>query len=419
MLAVLPFENLTGDVGQDYFSDGFTEEMIARLGNIAPQRLGVIARTSVMFYKQARAPLDQLGRDLGVQYVLEGSVRSNPDRMRITAQLIRVKDQTHVWAQQYDRESKDVLAVQAEIAQAIADQIQLTLGKSRQPAARPARLLTAEYEAYEHYLRGRYVWNKRTPDGFERAIASFQQAIARNPKEARAYAGMADSYALMGNWGFAPKSEVLPKAREAALKALALDESLAAAHTSLALINEFYDWDWQTAEERFRRAIELDLNYATAHHWYAEYLAHQGRFDEALAEIERARELDPLSLIIAVDNGVVLYFARRYDQAIEQFRAVMAVEPNFPRVHMIVAAYAEQGRFAEALADIQEWRKGDDTPWAPAWAAHVYGRLGRMKEAEQALKEMEERTGAGSWPRARCGRWSMRAWAGRTKRSPA
>ena len=389
MLAVLPFENLTGDVGQDYFSDGFTEEMIMRLGAIDPQQLGIIARTSVMYYKHVPTPLDKLGSELGVQYVLEGSVRRESDRVRITAQLIYLKDQTHLWARNYDREQKDVLRVQDEIAMEIADQIEALLNGPG-PPAHPASLSPQDYEAYDYYLRGRYDWNQRTPDGFQRAVESFQQALARNPGEARAYAGLSDTYTLMGTWGYAPQEEVIPKARAAALRALELDGSLAAAHTSLALINEFYDWDWQTAEDRFRKAIALDANYATAHHWYAEYLAFQGRFDEALAESERARQLDPRSLIIAADNGVILYLARRYDQAIAQFQGVLALEPNFGRAHMIIYVYAQRGQFAEAQEQVKKWLEKGGSPWLDALTAYVQGRSGNVDEARRAFSHMEE-----------------------------
>jgi len=390
MLAVLPFENLTGDAGQDYFSDGLTEEIISRVGNLAPQQLGVIARTSVMYYKQERAPLDKLGRELGVQYVLEGSVRRNSERLRITAQLIHVKDQTHVWARQYDREAAEVLIVQAEIAHAISDLIELTLGTNPAPPPKPAALSAQGLEAYDHYLKGLYYWNKRSEEGFTRAISHFQQAIASNPDEARAYAGLANTYALLGTYGLSSHADVIPKAREAALEALQIDERLAAAHTALALINELFDRDWQTAESRFRRAIELDLNYVTAHHWYAEHLAFQGRFDEALAESERARLLDPLSPIIAADHGAILYFARQYERAIQQFQLALAMDPRLGRAHLIIAVYAQQGKFDEALAQITEFNSVNEGPWVWAWAAYVYGRSGRQAEAEQALQKMEE-----------------------------
>lgn len=277
MLAVLPFENLTGDPGQDYFSDGFTEEMITRLGALQPRRLGVIARTSVMQYKESPAPLDRLARELGVQYALEGSVRRDGQRVRVTAQLIHLKDQTHLWARQFDREATDVLLIQSDIARAIADEIELTLGASRASLERSPVFSARGYEAYDHYLRGRYFWNTRTQDGFRRALESFQLAIEANPEDARAYAGLADTYTLMGAYQYAPVAEVIPRARDAALQALEIDENLGAALTSLALINASYDLDWKTAEDRFRRAIELEPNYATAHHWYAEYLGYEGR----------------------------------------------------------------------------------------------------------------------------------------------
>jgi len=391
MLAVLPFENLTGDSGQDYFSDGLTEEMIAQLGRLDPLHLGVIGRTSVMHYKDTHEPLEQIGRELGVQYVLEGSVRRDANKVRVSAQLIQVKDQSHVWARQYDRELINLLALQGEIAQEIADGIQLTLGdNNRIDTARQAPLSPNAYEAYDLYLKGRYFWNKRTPSGFQRAVEYFQQAVAKDPDYARAYAGLADSYALMSGYSLAPQNEFMPKARAAALRAVELDNKLAEAHTSLALITENYDWDWQNAEKEYRRAIQLDPNYATAHHWYAEYLAYQGRFDEAFAESERARQLDPLSLIIATDNGAILYFSRQYDRAIEQFRAVLDMEPNFPRAHLLVFAYVQKGMFADALADIEKWRRIDNVPGSWAIEAYVYGRSGQRVEARRALEKWQQ-----------------------------
>ena len=355
MVAVLPFQNLTGDPAQDYFSDGLTEEMIAELTRLNQDHLGVIARTSVMLYKQSPKPLDQIGRELGVQYVMEGSVRRDSSRVRITAELIQVKDQTHLWAREYDRELKNSLALQSEIAQEIGDEIQISLGESNGVKAsnHPAAIhSTASYEAYDLYLKGRYFWNKRTRAGFLQAASYFQQAIAKDPKYASAYAGLADTFGLMSTWYAAPQQEFMPKAKAAALNALALDDSLAEAHASLALVAENYDYDWQTAEKEFRRAIQLNPDYATAHQWYAEYLAWQGRFDEALAESERARQLDPMSLIIATDRGTILFYARKYDRAIDQFRAVLDMDPAFDNARGLVAVtYVQQGKFAEALKE--------------------------------------------------------------------
>lgn len=391
VLAVLPFENLTGDAGQDYFSDGMTEEMISQLGRLNPEHLGVIARTSVMHYKNSQEQLEQIGRELGVQYVLEGSVRRDSGRVRITAQLIQMKDQTHLWSRQYDRDLSNLLALQGEIAQEIADEIQLTLGdhKRNDRVLQPS-LSPQSYEAYESYLKGRYFLNKRTPESLQQAIEYFQQAAEQNPNYARAYAGLADSYALISGYNLTPRTESMPKARTAALRALEIDDRLAEAHNSLALIAELYDWDWQTAEKEFRRAIQLDPNYATAHHWYAEYLANQGRFDEAFAESERARQLDPLSLIIATDNGVILYFSRQYDRAIEKFRAVLDMEPNFTHAHMVDAAYVQKGMYADALVDIEKWRRVDDGPWISGWLAYVYGRSGQRLRAQHELEKLEQ-----------------------------
>jgi|ERR1700722_20358566 len=385
MLAVLPFENLTGDAAQDYLSDGLTEEMIAQLGHLDPEHLGVIARTSVMHYKHTTEQVGQIGRELGVQYVLEGSLRREVDRVRITAQLVQMKDQTHIWSRQYDRELKSLLALQGEIAQETADEIQLTLGSRHKPWATDRKLASpTSYQAYDLYLKGRYFWNKRTKDGFHQAADYFQQSIANDPNYARAYAGLADTFALMSSWSFVPQGEAIPKARAAALRALQLDDSLAEAHTSLALIAENFDYDWQTAEKEYRRAIQLDPQYATAHQWYAECLSFQGRFTEALEESERARQLDPLSLIIATDHAAILYFARQYDRAIEQFRAVLAMEPNFLRAHMLIYPYVEKAMFAEALAAASSWRYGDGTP---VWEveAYIYGRWGKQREAERAF----------------------------------
>jgi TolB-like protein/DNA-binding winged helix-turn-helix (wHTH) protein/Flp pilus assembly protein TadD len=391
MLAVLPFENLTGDPAQEYFNDGLTEEMISRLGNLEPERLAVIARTSVMHYKNSQAPLDQIGRELRVDYVLEGSVRRAENRVRISAQLIQMSDRTHLWARQYDRELSNLLGVQEEIAQAVANQIELTLDHgNRIDSGRPTLLSPEALEAYDLYLKGRYFWNKRTIEGFELAVEHFQQAAEKDPTYARAYAGLADSYALMSSYNFGAPNELIPKARSAALRALELDDRLAEAHTSLALIDENYDWDWGAAEKEFRRAIQLNPNYATAHHWYAELLSFQGRFEKALAESERARQLDPLSLIIATDHAAILYYARQYDRAIEQFRAVLERDPAFLKANMVVWPYALKGMFAEALAQIDHWRSIKDEPWNWAAQAYVYGRMGRQAEARRALEKLEE-----------------------------
>jgi len=394
MLAVLPFENLTGDAGQEYFSEGLTEEMIAQLGHLDPDHLGVIARTSVMHYKHTEAQLDQVARELGVQYVLEGSVRRDAGKVRISAQLIQMKDQTHLWARQYDRELSSLLALQGEIAQEVANEIELTLGQRHERVAAGPQLAASpnSYEAYELYLKGRYFWNKRTKEGFEQAAAYFQQAIARDANYARAYAGLADTYGLLSTWYMVPHSEFIPKARVAALKALQIDDGMADAHASMALIAENYDYDWVTAEKEFRRAIQLDPGYATAHQWYAEYLSWQGRFDEALAESERARRLDPLSLIIATDHGQILFLSRQYERAIEQSRAVLEMEPAFPRVYsVLIDAEVQSGKFADALADSERFRRTVGSN-VDLWElqAYINGRAGRQAEARYALAKLNQ-----------------------------
>ena len=386
MVAVLPFQNFTGDAGQEYFSDGLTEEMITQLGNRDPERLGVIARTSVMPYKTSRMQLDQVGRELGVQYVLEGSVRRDANTVRVTAQLIRARDQTHIWARAYDRELKGLLTLQGEIALEIADEIQSHLGNPK-PAARsqPARS-TQDYEAYDLYLKGHYFFNKRGVPGLEAAIRYFEQATARDQNYARAHAALASAYALLAGYSMRPPAQLPSKARASARRALELDPNSAEAHTALALVVQNHDWDWRTAEREFRRAIALNPNYATAHHWYAEHLMWRGRFDEALEESARARQLDPLSLIIAVDDGAILYFARRYDRAIERFRSVLELDPDFPRVHIIGAAYLEKGMVAAALADLESQRPKITAAHYWSALACIYGRSRQTAKAREALR---------------------------------
>lgn len=390
MIAVLPFANLTGDPTQDYFSDGITEEMITQLGRLDPERIGVIARTSVMRYKDSHMPLAQISTELGAQYVLEGSVRRDSSNVRITAQLIRVRDQTHLLTREYDRELKDLLVLQAEIAEEVAGEIQLALGPHQSIArAAPGSLSAQSYKAYDLDLKGRYFWNKRTVQGFQQGVDYFQQAILTDPNYARAYAGLADSYALMSSYYLGPQNELMPKARAAAIKALQIDDELAEAHTSLALISENFDWDWQTAEKEYRRAIELDPNYATAHQWYAEFLAFQGRFAEAFAESERARQLDPLSMIIAADHAAIFYFSRQYERAIEQARGILDMDFRVSRAHgILVSACIKAGHFDDAFADLKRWPASDNR-WARSARASAYGSSGNQRQARATLDALE------------------------------
>lgn len=390
MLAVLPFQNLTGDAAQDYLSDGMTEEVIAQLGRVDPDRLGVIARTSVMAYKGTRKRLDEIGRELSVQLVLEGTVRRDADRLRVSAQLIQVRDQTHLWARQYDREPGGVLALQSEIAQEVVDEIRHTLGDGGSKvavAAPPART----YAAYDLYLRAQYFWNKRTIEGLKQAIDHCERAIAADRTYAPAEAGLAMSYALLGGYSGESQVEFMSKARDAAVRALQLDPGLPQAHTALALVVQNYDWDWETAEREFRRALELNPNHATTHHWYAEHLAFRGRFDEARAEAELARQLDPLSLAIGVDTAMIDYYSRRFDRAAAKLEAVLAMDPQFPRAHLVRNAYVEMGRIDDALRDIEADSAGEGGLWNASCLAHVYGRAARSPEARREVARLLER----------------------------
>ena len=395
MLAVLPFENFTGDPGQEYFSDGLTEEMISQLGNLDPAHLGVIARTSVMHYKHSQASIPQIGKDLGVQYVIEGSVRRDSERVRITAQLIQVKDQGHLWAREYDRDLGHLLELQAEIARELANEIEFSLSGRRPieaaPDAAPHASSAKSYETYDLYLKGRYFWNKRTSEGFRQAADYFQQAIDQDPNFGRAYAGLADTFSLMSTWYLGPQNQLMPKARAAALKALQLDEHLAEAHASLALIKENYDYDWRGAEKEFQRAIELDPQYPTAHQWYAESLSWQGRFQEAFAESDIARHLDPVSPIIASDHASILYYSRQYDAAQREFRSVLVLDPTFEHaLGGTIPCYLQLGRYDDAIAVLNSLKDRGEGPWLWAWQAAVDGRSGHEAEARRAVAKIQQ-----------------------------
>jgi tetratricopeptide (TPR) repeat protein len=336
---------------------------------------------------------------LGVQYVIEGSVRRDSERVRITAQLIQVKDQSHLWAREYDRDLSHLLELQAEIAREVANEIEFSLSGQRPiEAARHeaapvpgAKSGTNSYEAYDLYLKGRYFWNKRTADGFRQAADYFQQAIDKDPNYGRAYAGLADTFSLMSAWYMGPQNELMPKALTAALRALQLNESLAEAHASLALIKENYDYDWPGSENEFRRAIQLDPQYATAHQWYGEFLSWQGRFDEAIAESEQARELDPLSLIIARDHVSILYLSRQYEDALKQCRSISELDPNYdPAGFLMIPSNLQLGRYAEAAESVARSERLGQSSWTLAWKAAVYSRSGRAEEARRALAELEQ-----------------------------
>ncbi len=390
MLAVLPFQNLTGDPEEEYFADGLTEELITRLGRLHPAQLGVIARTSVMGYKHGDKRLDQIGRELNVQYVLEGSVRRAGDRVRITAQLISVADQSHLWAEDYDRKVEDVVTVQDDVAIAVAGETQLKLDPSQRTDL--ARGRTVNPEAYEAYLRGRFFWNKRTEDGFRKSIGYLETAISADSNFAQAYAGLADSYLLLGGYGFEPQNVAMPKAKNAALKALAIDDHLADAYNSLAMIAMQYEWNWKESEKDFKRAIELNPNYSVAHHWYGDgYLAAWNRMDESVAELRQAQELDPLSLVINTDLAKRLCSAGKCDEGLDRFRKILEVDPDFALAHYDLSlTYEAQGRYPEAIAELQKIQPADIAHSVTSQLGHLYALQGRRQEALKILDELQQ-----------------------------
>ena len=348
MLAVLPFKNLSGDPQQEFFGDGMTEEMIAVLGGLQPTRLGVIARTSAMRYKSDDKSVREISKELNVGYVVEGSIRREGDRARITAQLIRASDETHLWAENYERSMRDLIGVQRDVAQKIARALAIELLPSALAAL--AEKSSVDPAAYEHYLRGRFWWNRMSGPAFERAVEQYERALKIDPKYAPAHAGLADAYNLQPWWGVAPPREALERARTAANKALELEPNLADAHNSLGFVQLYLDWNLPAAERSFKRAIELRPGFALAHYWYAGMLSAAARHDEAIASIRRAQELDPYSEMVNSDAGWYYFFARRYDEAIEQCRRTLAMKPNFSWTYLcIYEAQVQKGERAGAV----------------------------------------------------------------------
>jgi TolB-like protein/DNA-binding winged helix-turn-helix (wHTH) protein/Tfp pilus assembly protein PilF len=351
MLAVLPFQTL-GEPSDDYLGDGLTDEMIGQLGALAPDRLGVIARTSAMQYKNASKSAAQIGRELRVAYLLEGSVRRSADRVRISVSLVEVANQTPRWSRAYETELIDVLTTQKEVARAVVEEMRIQLSPER--TARLSRGHTADPVAYELYLRGRHAWNRRTAADLRDAVALFERALARDPLFVEAYAGLADAYSLMSLYDDVPPSQGFLRAKAAALKALELDPDRGDAHASLAYISHRFDWNWGAAELAYKRALELNPSYATAHHWYAEFLIVRGRLDDARAEMELAQQLDPLSPRIALDVSLPDYFAGRYDRAIERARHVIKLHPEFAPAWIALRQYCERReRYDEAIAALR------------------------------------------------------------------
>jgi len=386
MIAVLPFQNLTGDPAQEFVVDGLTEEMITQLGGLNHEQLGVIARTSAMTYKGSTKSVDQIGHELGVNFILEGSVRRWGDRVRISAQLIQTRDQTHLWAQSYELDAGNVLNLQSDVAQAVAKEISLTLT----PVAR-VRVASAAHvdpQVHELCLRGRYEWNKRTKAGLNQAISYFEQAISRDPSYAPAYAGLAEAYAVLPYYSEGSPNDTFQKAQAAAEHALQLDETLTEAHTTLGLV-EASHFNLVAAQREYKRALELNPNYATAHHWYSFCLWTMNRQKNALEELERARRLDPLSVIIYTDEARTLSAMHQPDDAISLLKAAIELDPNFAEAHRSLAvAYVQKGEISRAIAEARRGVELDPNDAELATLGYAYGLAGKTEQARTILADL-------------------------------
>jgi TolB-like protein/DNA-binding winged helix-turn-helix (wHTH) protein/tetratricopeptide (TPR) repeat protein len=386
-IAVLPLRNLSGDSEQEYFADGMTEALITDLAQISALR--VISVTSSMRYKALNAPLPQIAQELHVDVVVEGSVLRSGGRVRINAQLVDAASDKHLWARSYERELRDVLVLQSEIARTIADEIRVKV--TPQERMRLATTRVVDPAAHEDYIKGRFYWNKRTEEGIKRGIQYFQQAIDIDPNYAEAYDGLSDGWHALAWHGYAPSKDACLRAKAAATRALELNGSMAEAHTSLAHLSSNYDFDWKAAQDGFQRAIALNPNYATAHHWYADFLSAMGRHEQAITESQRARELDPLSPIINAWLGWRYQFARRYDEAIAQYRKTLELDPNFPPAHLVLGqAYEQKNMLKEATAELEQAvsLSGGGAVYL-ASLAHAYGVAGRQGDALKLIRRLE------------------------------
>jgi len=389
-LAVLPLNNLSGDPEQEYFAEGMTDELITDLARISALR--VISRTSVMHYKGTNKTLPQIARELNADAVLEGSVQRSGDQVRIRAQLIDAASDRHLWAESYAGSLRDVLDLQNKVATEIARQIKIQVTpaeKTRLASARPVNL-----EAHEACLKGRFYLNQRTEKGFQQSLRYFNEATQKDPNYPLGYAGLADSYILLGEYSLLPAKEAFAKARAAATTALELDDSLAEAHNGLAAVKVDYEWDWPGAEREFRRAIELNPGYATAHQWYAELLSQIGRHEEALAEIKLAEQLDPFSLIINVVHGDALRSAGQYDLAIEQLQKTLEIDPNFAHAHFHLGmSYLRKEAFANAIAEFQKAVSlSPNVTDYKGGLGYAYAVAGERAEARKLLEELKARS---------------------------
>ena len=391
-IAVLPMENLSGDPTQDYFADGMTDELIASLARISSLR--VISRTTAMEYKGTHESLEKIAERLHVDAVVEGTVLRAGDRVRITAELVQVSTDRHLWAETYESQMDDILTLQNQVATAIVGQIRIKLTPQDKENLATSRPINSN--AFEDYLKGRYYWSKRSEDALDTAIHYFQSATEKDPNYALAYAGLADCYGILGAAivGTVPTSEVEPKAKLAANKAVALDPSLAETQTALATVQFNYDWNWKAAEAGFQRAIQLNPSYATAHQRYSLYLMAMGRTEDSLTEMNRARTLDPLSISMNFSLGWRLYMARRYDDAIAQLLNTIEMDPTYLLAHIVLGqCYEQKGRYADAISELRKASAlAPNSPPVLAALGHVYAVSGRRVEAMQLLAELKSQS---------------------------
>ncbi|MBZ5496818.1 MAG: winged helix-turn-helix domain-containing protein [Acidobacteriia bacterium] len=387
-IAVLPFANLSAAPENEYFCDGLAEELLNTLTRVRDLR--VVARTSAFSLRNQKLDVHEIGRRLNAATILEGSVQRRGNRVRILTQLISAADGYHLWSEQFDREMDDIFAIQDEIAAAIIDRLKVKLLPSEKSTV--VKRYTGSVDAYHLYLRGRHFWNRRfSPGAPEKALEYFQQAIGVDPRYGLAYSGLADYYNLQGIFQFRASHETFPTAKAAAEKALEIDNTIAEAHTSLAYTKMLYSWDWPGAECEFKKALELNPGYPTSHLWYAQYLCAMARFDEAVAEARRAEDLDPLSLSINANVGLVLYWAREYKQAVEQLEKTLELDPDFGLAYVYLAfVLIQQGRYDQAIAAIQKSMEHTGyMPLAISKLGYAYSLRGDKAEAQKVLKEAE------------------------------
>ncbi len=389
-LAILPLTNISMNPNDQFFADGMTEELISRLSKIG--RLRVIARTSVMQYKGTAKSIAEISRELNVASIIEGSVRKAGNKVRIRVQLVDARSQEHLWSDDYDRDIKDIFAIQTDVAHRVARALEIQLMGDEQKLIEQEA--TKNLDAYDLFLKGRYFLGKRTEEALNKAVDYFQQATRRDAKYAVAYAGLSDSYTALALLEFLPPQEAFPKAKTAAAKANKIDPSMAEAHASLGLVKFQYDWDWLGAEQEFKETLRLNPNYGSGHHYYADFLKALGRFDEALIEIKKAQQLDPLSLAINTGVGHVLYLSRRYDDAIEQYRKTLELDPNYLQARLWFGRpFLQKGMYQEAIKELEAAVElSGGSVIATAMLAHARGASGNKSEALRILDELMKRS---------------------------